>query len=100
MKRKICVVTGTRAEYGLLKPILSEINHNPNLTLSLIVAGMHLSKEFGYSLDEIKKDGFKVDYLVKMNVKEDNGAGMALSISEGIQGRKGDFLIQKNLSQV
>ena len=46
MKRKICVTTGTRAEYGLLKPLMFEIQKNPKLELKLIVAGMHLSKKF------------------------------------------------------
>ena len=86
MKRKICVVTGTRAEYGLLKPILKEMLNHSTLNLSLVVAGMHLSKEFGYSLREIKKDGFKISSIVKMNVKDDTGAGMAVSISKGIVG--------------
>ena len=55
MKRKISVTTGTRAEYGLLRPILNEIKKNPNLELILIVTGMHLSKKHGNTIDIIKK---------------------------------------------
>ena len=56
--RKIAVITGTRADYGILKSVLKEIEANKELQLSLIVSGMHLSSEFGYTIDEIEKDGF------------------------------------------
>lgn len=59
-KRKITVTTGTRADYGLLRPILSEISSSKNLDLFLIVTGMHLSKKYGLTINEIKKDGFKI----------------------------------------
>ncbi|MVX62349.1 UDP-N-acetylglucosamine 2-epimerase (hydrolyzing) [Clostridium chromiireducens] len=59
--RKIAVVTGTRAEYGLLKNTLNKIKENSNLELQLVVTGAHLSEKFGYTVDEILKDGFKVD---------------------------------------
>lgn len=59
--RKIAVVTGTRAEYGLLKNTLTRIKENRNLELQLIVTGTHLSENFGYTIDEILEDGFKVD---------------------------------------
>jgi len=58
-KRKIAVITGTRAEYGSFKPILKTISENPALELHLIVTGIHLSEEFGCTVKEIKKDGFK-----------------------------------------
>lgn len=59
--RKIVVVTGTRAEYGLLKNTLNKIKKNSNLELQLIVTGAHLSENFGYTINEILEDGFKVD---------------------------------------
>ena len=62
--RNICVVTGTRAEYSLLKPVLKAIKSHPKLKLQLLVTGMHLSKKFGYSINQIKKDGFKIDAIV------------------------------------
>jgi len=82
--RKICVVTGSRAEYGLLKPLLSEIVRNKELELCLIAAGMHLSDEFGRSEDEIKRDGFSIDHRVEMNPDDDTGMSMAESIGKGI----------------
>ena len=58
-KRKICVVTGSRAEYGLLYWLLKEIEVDKKLDLQLIVTGMHLSPEFGLTYKEIEKD-FKI----------------------------------------
>lgn len=84
--RKICVVTGTRAEYGVLKPIIKAIDKHPKLQLSLIVTGMHLSHEFGYSFKEIKDDGFNVDGIVKMNPEDDTGISMAKSVGKGVLG--------------
>ena len=63
MKRKICVITGTRAEYGLLKPVIDEIKNNQSLKLQLIATGMHLSPEFGLTYKEIEKDGIKMRKL-------------------------------------
>ena len=60
IKRNIVVTTGTRADYGLLRPILNEILSSKNLDLFLIVTGMHLSKKYGLTINEIKKDGFKI----------------------------------------
>jgi UDP-hydrolysing UDP-N-acetyl-D-glucosamine 2-epimerase len=80
--RKIAVMTGTRAEYGNLKPLLKAINKHPRLDLALIVTAMHLSKEFGYTIKEIRKDGFRVDTKVEMLHAEDTGAAMAESIGK------------------
>ncbi len=83
--KKICVLTGTRAEYGLLKPIIERIDSDKELELILLVAGMHLSEEFGNTIDEIKMDGFKIDGTIDMNPKEDKSCAMAFAIGEGIQ---------------
>ncbi len=83
-KRKIAVVTGTRAEYGILKPLLQEIKRSKKLDLYLIVAGMHLEKKFGYSIKEIIKDGFKVSYTVKMTPSGNTGHDMSVATSKGI----------------
>jgi len=98
--RKIAVVTGTRAEYGILKPVLKAIKTHPRLNLALIVTGMHLSKEFGYTIKEIRKDGFKIDAKVEMLHGEDTGAAMAKSIgkciekmTEALKRIKPDFLV-------
>ena len=56
MKKKICVITGSRAEYGLLKTLIKLIQKDIDLSLQLVVTGTHLSPEFGYTIKEIKKD--------------------------------------------
>lgn len=62
----VAVVTGTRAEYGILKPLLTKIERDPNLELSLLVTGLHVLKEFGRTISEIKKDGFKITAEIPM----------------------------------
>ncbi|HXT84970.1 MAG TPA: UDP-N-acetylglucosamine 2-epimerase [Verrucomicrobiae bacterium] len=84
MKRKISVTTGTRAEYGIMKPILDEIVKSKKLELCLIVAGMHLSNKYGNTVDEIKKDGFEIFSKVKMLPSEDSLYGMSKSLGKGI----------------
>jgi GDP/UDP-N,N'-diacetylbacillosamine 2-epimerase (hydrolysing) len=82
--RKIAVITGTRAEYGIFKSVLEEIQAEKQLQLSLIVVGMHLSREFGYTVDEIEKDGFKVEAKIAVLHHEDTKASMAKSIGESV----------------
>ena len=84
--RKMAVVTGTRAEYGLLYPVLKAIESHPALELSLIVTGMHLSREFGYTVKEIEQDGFRIDATVDMLLSSDTGSAMARSVGIGIIG--------------
>ncbi|MEW6482422.1 MAG: UDP-N-acetylglucosamine 2-epimerase [bacterium] len=85
-KRRICVVTGSRAEYGLLKPVMSAIKSHPNLKLLVIVSGMHLSKQFGKTINLVKQDGFEVNYLVEMDPAKNDAAAMAIAIGKGILG--------------
>jgi len=82
--RKIAVITGTRAEYGIFRSVLREIEANPELDLSLIVIGMHLSDEFGYTVKEIERDGFTVDAKINILHTEDTGAAMAQSIGKSV----------------
>lgn len=84
MKRKISVTTGTRAEYGLLRPLLEEISNSKKLELKLIVAGMHLSKKYGYSINEIKKDDFSIVGKIKMIPKNDTNFDMSIALANGI----------------
>ena len=60
--KKVCVVTGTRAEYGLLKPVIDRIYKSDELELQLVVTGMHLSTEFGLTYKEIENDGYFHDW--------------------------------------
>ena len=71
MKRKITVTTGTRAEYGIMRPILHKINQSKKLELHLIVTGMHLSKKYGFTINNIKKDGFHIHSQFKTNFSND-----------------------------
>jgi len=79
---KIAVVTGSRSEYGLLRPILAEIVKHPKLKLSLVVTGMHLSKQFGYTVTDIEKDGFKINAKIPISLNQDSMDAMAKSIGE------------------
>lgn len=60
-RKKITYITGTRSEYGLMRSTLCAIHSHRSMKLSLIVVGMHLSKEYGYTINEVKKDGFSID---------------------------------------
>ena len=82
MSRKICVVTGTRAEYGLLRWVMEGIRETPGLELQIIATGMHLSPEFGLTYREIEKDGFRIDRKVEMLLSSDtpDGAGQVHGI--------------------
>lgn len=84
--RKICVITGSRAEYGLLRWVMQGIKDDPTLRLQVIATGMHLSQEFGLTYREIKKDGFRIDRKVKMLTGSDTLGGIAKSMGKGLIG--------------
>ena len=84
--RKICVITGTRAEFGLLRPLIELINNDVELQLQLIATGMHLSPEFGYTLDEIIAAGFTVDKKVECLLSSDTSVGISKSIALAVSG--------------
>ena len=84
MKRKIVVTTGARSEYGILRPVLLDIKKSKKLDLCLIVSGMHLSKKYGLTINEIKKDGFKIYKTVQMTPMGDSSYHMSKSLGEGI----------------
>ncbi len=84
MKRKICIITGTRADYGILFPVIKKISASSELEAKLIVTGMHLMKEFGYTVSEIKKDGIRIESEIDISYSEDSGQAMAGSIGRAI----------------
>ncbi len=84
--RKICVITGTRAEFGLLRPLIALIAKDEELQLQLIATGMHLSPEFGYTLDEIIAAGFVVDKKVECLLSSDTAVGVSKTIALAISG--------------
>jgi len=98
-RRKICVVTGTRAEYGLLYWLMKEIEEDNDLELQLIVTGMHLSPEFGLTYKEIEKE-FKIDKKIEILLSSDTSIGISksmglaqISFAEAYDELKPDILV-------
>ena len=84
--RRICVVTGGRADYGLLLPLLREIENEAKLTLQLIVSGSHLSKQFGLTVEAIEMDGIPIAARVDMLQEGDDSQAVSRSVASGIIG--------------
>lgn len=99
-KRKVCVVTGTRAEYGLLYWLMKELQNDPQFYLQIIVTGMHLSPEFGLTYKVIEQDGFNINEKVEMLLSGDTSVAITKSIglatigfAESYERLKPDLLI-------
>ena len=86
MKRKICVVTGSRADYGLLRLVMKGIKAEPSLTLQIIATGMHLSPTFGLTNKEIESDGFEVDRKVACLSSSDSPLDIAEATAKALSG--------------
>lgn len=84
--KKICVMTGTRAEYGLLKPLMKKIQDDSELELQIVATGMHLSPEFGLTYREIEQDGFKIAERNEMLLSSDTPNGITKSVGLGMIG--------------
>lgn len=84
MGRRVCVVTGSRAEYGLLFWLLSDLRDDPDFDLQLVVTGMHLAPEFGSTVREIENDGFAISRRVDMLLSGDSRAAVAKSVGLGV----------------
>ena len=85
-KRSVCVVTGSRAEYGLLYWLMKEIQIAKDLELQIIATGMHISPEFGNTYRQIEQDGFKIDKKVEMLLSSDSEVGITKSMGLGLIG--------------
>ncbi len=83
-KRKVAVFTGNRAEYGLQHPILKAVDAHPQLDYRLLVSGAHLDNNFGRTLDEIRKDGFRIDAEVKIEMDSNSRISTAQAIGSGV----------------
>ena len=83
---KIAVITGSRAEYGLLFCLMKELNADHKLDFQLIVTGSHLSKELGETINFIREDGFQIHHKVDMGIKSDDPASINLSMSKALKG--------------
>lgn len=84
MTRKILYISGTRADYGLMRSVLRKIHEHPALSLDIIVTGMHLMDEFGNTIDEIKADAFNY-HIVDVRYESDTKESMATFVGEFIQ---------------
>lgn len=100
MKKKILAITGIRSEYDILYPVLKELQENENFDLKLIVTGAHLSNWHGFSIDLIKKDGFKIaekiDYLLMTNrlTQRSKGVGLLISaLTQSVERENPDILL-------
>ena len=85
-KLKICVITGTRAEYGLLYGLIKEIESGEEFELQLIATGMHLSPEFGMTYQQIEQDGFVINEKIEMLLSSDTEIGITKSMGVGMIG--------------
>lgn len=90
-ERTVCVVTGSRAEYGLLRGVMREIAGDPRLELQVIATGMHLAPEFGNTFREIETDGFRIDAKVQMLLSSDTPLGVTKSVGIGLMGMGAAF---------
>ena len=86
MRKKVCIITGTRAEYGLLRPLIDKVYRAQNLDLQLVVTGMHLSPEFGLTYKEIEKDGYPIIAKIEMLLSSDTSVGITKSMGIALIG--------------
>ncbi|MEX5354149.1 UDP-N-acetylglucosamine 2-epimerase [Pseudomonas juntendi] len=84
MKRKICVVTGTRAEFGLLRWLINDLQDDPQVELQIVATGMHLSTEFGMTFREIEQAGFAITEKVEILLSSDSAIGVSKSMGLGL----------------
>ncbi|MFN4091468.1 MAG: UDP-N-acetylglucosamine 2-epimerase [Brevundimonas sp.] len=84
--RRICVVTGGRAEYGLLRWVMQDIAGDPDLTLQLVVTGSHLEPRFGETVTVIEADGFAIDARIPIDLTDDSAPGVARSMGLAMAG--------------
>jgi GDP/UDP-N,N'-diacetylbacillosamine 2-epimerase (hydrolysing) len=75
--KNICVVTSSRADYGILKPLIDALYNSPDIALSIVATGMHLCSEFGYTYHEIEADGFVIQKKIDIQISSDSSSGMS-----------------------
>ncbi len=85
-RRKICIVTGSRAEYGLLSVVMRALQKEPSFMLQVVATGMHLAPEFGLTFKAIEADGFTIDAKVDMQLTDDTPVGVTRSLGLGVMG--------------
>ena len=99
-KRKILVITGSRGEYGYIRPIINLMKQSEVLDFEVLVTNMHLLSEFGNSINEFHKDNINVDYKVFMALSGYTNTTMVkslgvfmLSISDVLSNKRPDFIL-------
>lgn len=93
--KKICIVTATRAEYGLLKSLIVKLNNETSVELTLAVTGTHLSEAFGSTYQEIENDGFEIDARIPILTEEDTPRGISASMALALNGFAEYFAMRK-----
>jgi UDP-N-acetylglucosamine 2-epimerase (non-hydrolysing)/GDP/UDP-N,N'-diacetylbacillosamine 2-epimerase (hydrolysing) len=91
MKRKICIVTSTRDDWGLLSGIAQALDKREDVELHIIATNMHLSEKHGNTWKEIERDGLKIDYRVTMPVQTDTATDTVVAMSECMKGMSQAF---------
>lgn len=86
MKKTIVIVTGTRAEYGLLKPLIKALHDDDKFNMQLLVTGMHLSEKYGYTIYEIEADGFPITAKIDSRLEGDSAVAISNSVAETTRG--------------
>jgi GDP/UDP-N,N'-diacetylbacillosamine 2-epimerase (hydrolysing) len=86
MTRRICYLTGTRADFGLMSSTLHAIAQDPRLDLRLLVTGMHLSPRYGHTVNEIESEGFVIAARLPVELEDSSAAGMAINLGSMLQG--------------
>jgi len=79
MKKKLCFITSSRADYGLLSGLICKVKKKKKIKLKILVTGSHLSKKHGYTIDEIIRDGFNINQKVTLNIKKENHVNNLIS---------------------
>ncbi len=82
----VCVVTGSRAEYGLLVWLMKDLASDPTMRLQVLVTGSHLSRRFGLTVEAVEADGFAIDARVDLGLDDDTPTGVAGSMARGLTG--------------
>lgn len=86
MQKRLAIVTSTRAEYGLLKTLYDSLEKVPEFEVSFLVSGAHLSEEYGYTYEEIKKDGVQVAALIPVEIRAEDAYGISCTMADTICG--------------
>ena len=84
--RKVCYITGTRADFGLMQATLVAINQSDSLELAILVTGMHLDEQYGLTIQDVERSSLPVAAIVKSDSTESTGASMAKGIGRMIIG--------------